>query len=136
MFRSFFYHRTNSLLHGFRTTNHCRLRLSAFNPDFPNPIFSCLLTSCTSLLTSHFISTPRPSQAIIPHPELSIPPPTLTHDFRMSVTLKDRVAIGKSPFGDRKWISFTGGSWAASWGSGIVLVSPLSSYYPSFSLPI
>jgi hypothetical protein len=63
-----------------------------------------------------------------PHPELTnIPIPTLTYDFRMCVTINPRIDIGSGPFGERKWISFQGGSWSASFGSGTVMVSPFSS---------
>ncbi|PMD27587.1 hypothetical protein NA56DRAFT_139772 [Hyaloscypha hepaticicola] len=39
----------------------------------------------------------------------------------MSVTLNSRISVGPTPLGHRNWISFTGGSWSGSWGSGIVL---------------
>ncbi|PQE07226.1 Outer membrane beta-barrel protein [Rutstroemia sp. NJR-2017a BVV2] len=39
----------------------------------------------------------------------------------MSVTLNPRISVGATPFGQRNWISFTGGMWSGSWGSGIVL---------------
>jgi hypothetical protein len=65
--------------------------------------------------------TPRPRDNY-PHPQLALPRPTLTHDFRMSVTLSPAVSVGKAPFGERRWISFTGGSWSASFGSGTVVV--------------
>ncbi|KAM3075411.1 hypothetical protein ACMFMG_007152 [Clarireedia jacksonii] len=56
-----------------------------------------------------------------PHPELSLPHPTLNLDFRMSVLLNPRISVGATPFGQRNWISFTGGTWSGSWGSGTVL---------------
>lgn len=59
-----------------------------------------------------------------PHPDLALPHPSLTLDFRMSVTLNPKISVGATPFGHRNWISFTGGSWSGSWGSGIVLVLP------------
>ncbi|RDW79915.1 hypothetical protein BP6252_04553 [Coleophoma cylindrospora] len=70
--------------------------------------------------------TPRASDGLssataLPHPTLSLPAPGLTLDFRMSVTLNPRVSLGSVPFGHRNWISFTGGSWSGSWGSGIVM---------------
>lgn len=41
----------------------------------------------------------------------------------MSVDLNPKVAVGLVPSGGvRNWISFTGGNWAAAWGSGTVLV--------------
>jgi hypothetical protein len=42
----------------------------------------------------------------------------------MSVALQPRVSVGPTPFGHRNWISFTGGTWSGSWGSGIVMVGP------------
>ncbi|CAJ2503988.1 Uu.00g113820.m01.CDS01 [Anthostomella pinea] len=58
----------------------------------------------------------------IPHPELTLPSPGLSYDFRMSVELNPKVAVGVVPSGGmRNWISFSGGSWAATWGSGTVL---------------
>lgn len=67
--------------------------------------------------------TPRPSHtaANCPHPELSLPQPALTQDFRMAVRLNPKISVGPTPFGQRNWISFTGGTWFGSWGSGIVL---------------
>ncbi|KAF7954618.1 hypothetical protein EAE96_005737 [Botrytis aclada] len=56
-----------------------------------------------------------------PHPDLSLPHPNLNLDFRMSVSLNPRISVGQTPFGYRNWISFTGGVWSGSWGSGIVL---------------
>lgn len=68
-------------------------------------------------------STPKASDhnSHYPHPSLSLPHPSLSLDFRMSVTL-NRISVGPTPLGHRNWISFTGGSWSGSWGSGIVLV--------------
>jgi hypothetical protein len=77
-------------------------------------------------------STPRPSDidhaSNYPHPDLSLPHPSLTLDFRMAVTLNPKISVGPTPFGHRNWISFTGGTWSGCWGSGVVLVSTLSSY--------
>ncbi|CAG8954308.1 hypothetical protein HYFRA_00005929 [Hymenoscyphus fraxineus] len=56
-----------------------------------------------------------------PHPDLTLPRPSLELDFRMAVGLNPRISVGPTPFGQRNWISFTGGSWSGSWGSGIVL---------------
>ncbi|KAI0522185.1 hypothetical protein F5B22DRAFT_462891 [Xylaria bambusicola] len=58
----------------------------------------------------------------LPHPDLTLPIPTLTFDYRMSVELNPKIAVGRVPSGGiRNWISFSGGSWAATWGSGTVL---------------
>ncbi|KAH8195451.1 hypothetical protein TruAng_010376 [Truncatella angustata] len=58
----------------------------------------------------------------IPHPELKLPSPSYSYDFRMSVDLNPKVAVGTVPSGGvRNWISFSGGNWAATWGSGTVL---------------
>ncbi|KAH8654442.1 hypothetical protein BGZ60DRAFT_418524 [Tricladium varicosporioides] len=69
-------------------------------------------------------ATPRPldhGTSNYPHPDLSLPHPSLSLDFRMSVKLNPRISVGSTPFGHRNWISFKGGSWSGSWGSGIVL---------------
>jgi hypothetical protein len=79
-------------------------------------------------------STPRPtdpsmSTSSYPHPNLSLPHPSLNLDFRMAVSLNPRISVGPTPFGHRNWISFTGGSWSGSWGSGIVLVCSLPAFF-------
>jgi hypothetical protein len=76
-------------------------------------------------------STPKASDhnSNYPHPSLSLPHPTLSLDFRMSVTLNPRISVGPTPLGHRNWISFTGGRWSGSWGSGIVLVHPTHRSY-------
>ncbi|KAH8668810.1 hypothetical protein BX600DRAFT_460746 [Xylariales sp. PMI_506] len=62
------------------------------------------------------------SIAGVPHPELSLPTPSLKYDFRMSVDLNPKIAVGAVPSGGvRNWISFSGGNWAATWGAGTVL---------------
>lgn len=59
-----------------------------------------------------------------PHPDLELPAPSYSYDFQMSVDLNPKVAVGAVPSGGvRNWISFSGGNWAAKWGSGTVLVS-------------
>lgn len=74
-------------------------------------------------------STPRPSDhsaastPSLPYPNLSLPHPSLSLDFRICVALNPLISVGATPFGHRNWISFTGGTWSASWGSGVVLVS-------------
>ncbi|TVY50340.1 UPF0311 protein [Lachnellula cervina] len=69
-------------------------------------------------------STHRPANRaaeLYPHPHLYLPHPSLNLEFRMSVTLDPRISLGPTPFGHRNWISFTGGKWSGSWGSGKVL---------------
>ncbi|KAK6216447.1 60S ribosomal protein L7 [Pestalotiopsis sp. IQ-011] len=57
-----------------------------------------------------------------PHPDLELPAPSYSYDFQMSVDLNPKVAVGAVPSGGvRNWISFSGGNWAAKWGSGTVL---------------
>ncbi|EME85801.1 uncharacterized protein MYCFIDRAFT_131195 [Pseudocercospora fijiensis CIRAD86] len=52
---------------------------------------------------------------------LDLPIPNLNLDFRMSVSLNPKISLGDSgPWGARNWISFHGGTWSASWGSGSV----------------
>ena len=62
---------------------------------------------------------------------LQLPPPTLELDFRMSVKLNPRVAVGPGMFGHRNWVSFIGGQWAGRWGKGIVIVSTPTLHYDS-----
>lgn len=84
----------------------------------------------SSIIAEMSQSTPRPSDydhaTNYPHPELLLPHPSLNLDFRMSVTLNPKISVGPTPFGHRNWISFTGGSWSGSWGSGSVLVRLVS----------
>lgn len=54
---------------------------------------------------------------------LQLPPVSLELDFRMSVKLNPKVAVGAGLFGQRNWISFIGGQWAGRWGKGLVIVS-------------
>lgn len=52
---------------------------------------------------------------------LDLPIPKLDLDFRMSVSLNPKISLGEhGPWGPRNWISFSGGNWSASWGSGFV----------------
>lgn len=60
---------------------------------------------------------------------LSIPTPTLELDFRMSVKLNPKIAVGSGTFGNRNWISFIGGQWAGRWGKGIVIVRTLVNHF-------
>ncbi|KAM0723970.1 hypothetical protein Q7P37_000961 [Cladosporium fusiforme] len=52
--------------------------------------------------------------------DLELPVPKLELDFKISVQLNPRINVGKGPWGDRNWISFSGGEWNASWGQGTV----------------
>jgi len=63
----------------------------------------------------------RPPNLFFPYPALSLPPPELSFDFRMSATLNPLVSVGSTPSGQRNWISFSGGSWSGSFGSGTVM---------------
>ncbi|GAB7351220.1 hypothetical protein MBLNU459_g1656t1 [Dothideomycetes sp. NU459] len=50
----------------------------------------------------------------------SLPTPTLKQDLHISVDLNPKISVGNGPWGQRNWISFTGGNWTAAWGSGTV----------------
>ncbi|OJJ38248.1 hypothetical protein ASPWEDRAFT_35866 [Aspergillus wentii DTO 134E9] len=52
---------------------------------------------------------------------LQIPAPTLELDFRMSIKVNPKVAVGQSLWGQRDWVSLVGGQWAGRWGKGIIL---------------
>lgn len=56
------------------------------------------------------------------HPTLTLPPPTLDLDFRISCALNPIIRVGSGPWGQRNWISFTGGQWTAKWGRGTIEV--------------
>lgn len=49
-----------------------------------------------------------------------LPTPKLELDFRICVQLEPIISAGKGPWGQRNWISFRSGHWAARWGHGIV----------------
>lgn len=49
-----------------------------------------------------------------------LPVPDLHLDFRLCVQLNPIVRVGNGPWGQRNWISFKGGHWAAQWGAGSV----------------
>ncbi|KAK9794232.1 hypothetical protein SCARD494_05809 [Seiridium cardinale] len=77
-----------------------------------------------SPLTNPRSSAEQPKEHIsdVPHPGLNLPSPSYSYDFQMSVDLNPKTAVGIVPFGGlRNWISFSGGNWAARWGSGTVL---------------
>ncbi|KAB8231941.1 hypothetical protein ETB97_004821 [Aspergillus alliaceus] len=52
---------------------------------------------------------------------LQIPAPSLELDFRMSIKMNPKVAVGQSLWGQRDWVTFVGGQWAGRWGKGVVL---------------
>ncbi|EFQ27253.1 uncharacterized protein GLRG_01748 [Colletotrichum graminicola M1.001] len=52
---------------------------------------------------------------------LPLPVPSLALDFRMVVDLDPLVSVGVGPFGQRNWISFSGGVFTARWGTGTVV---------------
>lgn len=50
-----------------------------------------------------------------------LPVASLKLDFRMIADLNPLISVGVGPFGQRNWISFSGGYFAATWGSGIIV---------------
>jgi len=58
--------------------------------------------------------------------EVKLPVPTLTKDFHLECDLNPRLSLGSGP-GDTlwNWISFTGGTWNATWGNGTIEVTRL-----------
>ena len=54
---------------------------------------------------------------------LDLPVPTLTKDFHLECELNPKLSLGSGP-GDTlwNWISFTGGTWNATWGNGTIEV--------------
>lgn len=67
-------------------------------------------------------SLPSAFPAGSPANTLTLPVPSLKLDFRMSVKLNPKISVGQGPWGQRNWISFTGGQWAATWAKGTVTV--------------
>jgi hypothetical protein len=61
--------------------------------------------------------TPSP---LLTSATLPIPIPKGTHDLRIIVDLHPKISVGRSTWGQRNWISFSGGSWTASWGRGTI----------------
>lgn len=59
--------------------------------------------------------------------EVKLPVPTLTKDFHLECELNPKLSLGSGP-GDTlwNWISFTGGTWNATWGNGTIEVSHLA----------
>ncbi|KAH7349689.1 hypothetical protein B0T11DRAFT_358627 [Plectosphaerella cucumerina] len=57
------------------------------------------------------------------HASLPLPTPSLTLDFRIAVDLNPLLPVGThpGPFGQRNWISFSGGTFAATWATGTVV---------------
>ena len=54
--------------------------------------------------------------------ELGLTTPSLHIDFTLRCQLNPRISVGKTPLGQRNWISFQGGSWVAKWGKGSIEV--------------
>lgn len=52
-----------------------------------------------------------------PHLNLSLPHPSMSLDFRVSITLNPSIKLGASD-----WDSVKGGTWSGDWGGGVVLV--------------
>lgn len=67
-------------------------------------------------------SKPPPSKPLKPSHGLELATPSLTLDFTISVKLHPKISVGPTPWGQRNWISFVGGEWEATWGSGTVIV--------------
>lgn len=55
--------------------------------------------------------------------KIELPTPGLKLDFRICVQLNPLIPVGRGPWGQRNWISFSGGQWKATWGEGTVEVS-------------
>jgi len=53
------------------------------------------------------------------------PKPSLTYDMHIDVDLNPKISAGTGPWGQRNWISFTGGRFTAEWGSGTVEVQQI-----------
>ncbi|RVX69458.1 hypothetical protein B0A52_06521 [Exophiala mesophila] len=52
---------------------------------------------------------------------LQLPTPTLDLDFRISIKLNPKIAVGSVLYGHRDWVSVVGGQWAGRWGKGLVI---------------
>ena len=51
------------------------------------------------------------------------PKPSMSYDMHIEVDLNPKISVGAGPWGQRNWISFTGGRWTAEWGRGTVEVN-------------
>lgn len=51
---------------------------------------------------------------------IKIPAPSATHDLRITVDLNPKISVGPGDWGQRNWISFSGGHWIATWGRGTI----------------
>ncbi|KAK5651345.1 hypothetical protein OQA88_12578 [Cercophora sp. LCS_1] len=59
--------------------------------------------------------------ANITAPVVNLPVPTLTKDFHLECDLNPKLGLGSGPGGSLwNWISFTGGTWNATWGNGTI----------------
>jgi len=67
-------------------------------------------------------------------PTLGLPTPTLDLDFRISCQLNPIIRVGEGPWGQRNWISFTGGEWTAKWGRGTIEVTSLLPFHSSIPI--
>ncbi|TPX12657.1 uncharacterized protein E0L32_000834 [Thyridium curvatum] len=52
---------------------------------------------------------------------ISLPIPRIVHDFRLQAQLDRKIALGKSPWGERNWIGIRSGEWSATWGKGTLV---------------
>lgn len=53
---------------------------------------------------------------------LEAPKPSMAYDMHIECDLNPRIHVGAGPWGQRNWISFTGGTFTAEWGSGVIEV--------------
>ncbi|KAL7268354.1 hypothetical protein RUND412_009025 [Rhizina undulata] len=49
-----------------------------------------------------------------------LPAPGIKLDMRVVIDISFPIDVGVGPYGDRRWIGFTGGRWKATWGSGTI----------------
>ncbi|KAH7308484.1 hypothetical protein B0I35DRAFT_453766 [Stachybotrys elegans] len=67
----------------------------------------------------------RPDEHVLPAnltcAAFPLPVPELEIDFRIVVDLNPLISVGQGPFGQRNWISFSGGAFAATWATGTIV---------------
>ncbi|KAK6206659.1 hypothetical protein QIS74_13147 [Colletotrichum tabaci] len=84
-----------------------------------HPLNRLLKTSTSSHQDTPFSEANLPANRT--RAALPLPVPALALDFRIVVDLDPLIPVGVGPFGQRNWISFSGGVFTARWATGTVV---------------
>ncbi|KAF9874323.1 hypothetical protein CkaCkLH20_08306 [Colletotrichum karsti] len=82
------------------------------------------LTAAAAAAANSTQPTPFPEDTLpanLTRAAFPLPVPKLDLDFRIVVDLNPLIPVGVGPFGKRNWISFSGGVFSATWGTGTVV---------------